>query len=185
MTASASRTPPQGALAELRELAARVPSVQARVVREVAQKECEADQKAHDALLTRGNTLLAASGVAVSLLIGFSKESVVDTDVEKSLLVVALVAAVAAAILVILSIKPFAAASSLNNRTIVGNKVLEVASETNWQRDHELCMALSYLDVRITLAERHQKRSSCLRAAQWAYLVFLGLVTALGIAIPF
>src|SRR5690606_13967034 len=67
-----------GDVAALRTLADRVPRGHERVVRELAQKECEADLRAHDALISRGNTQLAASGVAVSLLLGLSKETVVD-----------------------------------------------------------------------------------------------------------
>lgn len=63
-----------GELARLRRALEVTPNdhVRVRTIREIAPKECEADLKANDALLMRGNQLLAASGVALSLLVGFS-----------------------------------------------------------------------------------------------------------------
>jgi hypothetical protein len=183
MTAPDSKPTKTGALAELQALAGRVPDGQAGVVREIAQKECEADVKAHDALITRGNTLLAASGVAVSLLIGFSKESVVDTCVERTILVMALVAAAVAGLLVLISIRPIAARTSMENRNILGSTLTE--GDKDWAAKHELSLALAYIDIRMAHAKRHKTRVECLRAAQFTYLVFLTLITAFGIAIPF
>lgn len=172
-----------GKVAALRTLADRVPRGHERVVREMAQKECEADLRAHDALIVRGNTLLAASGVAVSLLLGLSKESAVNTSTERTLLVLALAAAAVAAVLVLLSMHLFRAETQMDNETLLGVEV-PVGTAEAWQRDHELLVALQYFEIRMNLAGRHRRRARLLRYAQRTFGGFLALVSALGIAIP-
>ncbi len=174
---------PRGSLAELRELMSRIPTEQARAVREVAQKELEADVRAHDALLARANSLLAASGVALSLLVGLSKEVAINSSTRRWLFAVALLAAAGAVLLVILCLRVATSPTSTNSKNVVGASVTEPADKVLWGRDYELSLALAYLDLRMDQAARHRCRATLLAAAQWAYVVFLILVCALGVAI--
>jgi ABC-type Fe3+-siderophore transport system permease subunit len=151
----------------------------------MAQKEYEADVKAQDALVIRGNTLLAATGVALSLVVSFAKEKVIDTDARRMLLGLALVAATTAILLVVLSMRLRRVQIRVESLNIVGESISEGDDPALWQRDHELSMALVYFELRMNIAKPHDQRASWLAAAQWAYLCFLLLISALGLTILF
>lgn len=181
-----SHAPPVGVVALLKQQARRVPPASARVVRELAQKECEADIRANDALLSRANQLLAATGVAASLLVGLTKDAAVDTAVEKALLLASLVVAIVAAVLVLCALRVTSTSTYLDNANILGADVQASGADArpeDWVRDHELSLARHYCEVRIELFKRHQRRATMLQFAQGVYLLFLAVVAGLGLSI--
>lgn len=184
----AESSDPGDEMAELRKFARSIPCGGARSVREAAQKECDADSRAHDALLARGNQLLAAAGVAVSLLVGLTVRAEIDTWIEKAFFVVALGAASLVALLVVFAARVMTAKASTDNANLVGCTVPPVQEgerDDNWVRDYELSMALHYCEIRLSLRKRHNHRASLLEWAQRAYVVFLAAVAGLGLAVLF
>ena len=171
-------------LAQLQRWAGNAPPEHSRTIREIAQKECEADLRAHDALIARGNTLLTASGVALSIVVGLTKEAAtINTAARHILLGLAMLAAILTVLLVVLSMRLRGAETQMNNTNIVGKTINETRDRTLWQRDHELSVALAYVEIRMNLSQRHRRRALLLAAAQWTYLSFLLLIGSLGIVI--
>ena len=183
MDETASRRTRVGELEELRQYGGKVPVGAARTVREINQKELEADQRAHDALLTRGNQLLAASGVGLSLLVGLTQVRAVDTGVERTLLIIALILAGLAAVLAVSGLR-VAASKGSNSENAFAAHVSPATSVEDWLHDYELSMAITYADAQMELRERHQRRADRIQLAQVAYLAFLALLAGLGVAIP-
>lgn len=174
-------------LSELRELANQVPPASARIVREAAQRELDADQRAHDALVARGSQLLAAAGVAVGLLVGLTKEHAVDTPTERGFLILSLVAAAVAAVLIVIGTFITDTRAATDSRVAFGFEIpaaLKIG-ENRWGRTHELRLAIHYCDARTSIRARHRIRANLLRAAQVCYAAFLILVAGLGMAIVF
>lgn len=168
----------------LEEILGRVAVGKARAVREVVQKEFEADVRAHEALISRGNTMLSATGVGVSLLVGLSKELAINTCAERTLLVVALAMASGAMLAVVLGLRIKDGAPTINNKNIAGDPVAESGDPEAWAHDYETQLAVAYFRARIELRDRHALRATVFAFAQLVYLLFLGAVCALGIAIP-
>lgn len=184
------------ALAELTKLAEDVPPKHARTVRELVQKEYENDIKSHDGLMSRGNTMLGSTGVGLSLLVGFSKEGVVNTSKEQSLLVIALVLALISVVLVLFSLRLRGAATVMPNLMLFGDGVPASNSsavvdptksdeqELRFTRHHELRIALQYAVLRIELERRHRRRAAWLRFGQLAYVGFLLAASGFAVSIP-
>lgn len=171
-------------LAQLGRWARNAPTEHTRTIREIAQKECEADLRAHDALIVRGNTLLTASGVALSIVVGLTKETAtINTEARHVLLGLAMFAAILTVFLVVLSMRLRGAETQMNNTNIVGKTINETQDQKLWERDHELSVALAYVEIRMNLSKRHRLRARLLAAAQWTYLSFLVLIGALGIVV--
>jgi hypothetical protein len=172
-------------VAKLDAALAKVPVGLARPVREVVQKEFEADVRAHEALITRGNTMLGATGVAVSLLVGLSRDAAINTDTELLLLVVALFAATLAMLLVVLGLRIKGGSPAIDNLNIAGDLIKEDKNKDGWVHDHDVSVAMTYFNARLELRERHHRRGTIFAVAQVTFLAFLASVCALGIAIPY
>jgi hypothetical protein len=86
-------------LADLQQITTRVQTgAQALLIRDCAHKEYEAELRANEALVGRGNAVLASAGVAISLLMGLvARDAVINTVAAKVLLVVAFAFALRAA----------------------------------------------------------------------------------------
>jgi hypothetical protein len=166
-------------------LAADVPACHARTVRELVQKECDADSRGHDTLVSRGNAMLGAAGVGLALLVGFSKEASVDTTAEKSLLVTSLFLAILTVAFVLLSVKLRLSHTVMRNTTLFGGNVpLNIESEPEFKRQHELQVALAYADARIEYEKTYFWRAKWLRNAQFAYLAFLFSAGCFAVSLP-
>lgn len=157
----------------LQDAMKQVPSQGARIVREVAQKEVEADVRAHEALMSRAMALLAATGVAAGLLLR-SGEGTRATGLWYAAIVFGGITMVA--LLGSILVRGFDCLMA--NGNIIGTKV-PATDESEWLWDYERALALAYLELRENLRKRHQSRATFLLVAQVAFFVFVGLVLAL------
>ncbi|HEX4452181.1 MAG TPA: hypothetical protein VH143_14995 [Kofleriaceae bacterium] len=173
----------RGELAALQERAKLIPAECAATVKEVAQREAEVEARAHDGLLVRGNTLLAASGVALSLLLGLSKDIGTKTGCQKLFLVGALALTVLAGLLVLIGTRLVKTEVSMKNATIMGAHIPEDTTAKDWPRAYALSLALAYCEHRMNLKDRHNKRGNLLRVAQWSYFGFLLFASLFGFSV--
>ena len=187
MAQAVAKQPPMGDLARMHELAELVPHGAARSVRDAVLKEWDADARAHEGLLTRCNQLLAASGVAVSLLVGLVKQAGIDSPIEKTLLVLALIAAAGAALFVLLALRVRSSKTSAKAAVLLGDSIAATSDTRTadmWTHDHDRYIVVHYCQIRMEAAEKHAKRANLLECAQWFYLAFLVFAGGLGIALP-
>lgn len=187
MAQASTKPPPKGDMAQMHEWANRIPEGAARSVRDAVVKEWDTDARAHDALLTRCNQLLAASGVATGLLVGLGKGAGIDSTVERALWVLALVAVGGAAFFVLLALRVRAARTAAKPSVLLGESIAKTSDSRTgvaWTHDYDCVVALHYCQIRLEAADRHCTRADRLECAQWFYLAFLIFAGALGIALP-
>lgn len=168
----------------IREMARNVVEVEhAALVRDTAQKECEGEQRAVESLLTRGNGLLAASGVAISLLVALTRdETVRGSSSSVYLLESALLLAVVACVLAAIGIRFRRGAPVMEAENIFASQV-QTADATEWRRDYLMSLALAYADMRRRWERIRASRARWLMAAQGFYLVFILNMAALALTI--
>jgi hypothetical protein len=66
---------------------------------------------------------------------------------------------------VLLSMRLRGAETQMNNTNIVGKTVSETQDAKLWQRDHELSVALAYVEIRMNLSKRSRPPRSEIIAA--------------------
>jgi hypothetical protein len=168
-------------LHDLAELIDNAP--QASLVREAAQKEAENEGRLLDALVSRGNSLLAAAGVSIALVLGLARDTIVRSSGAATILVViALACATACGLCAAFGVRFRRDVPTLNDANIFAEDVA-AEDEDEWRRRYLLMLALAYADLRRQLHALRTSRGRWLIAAQYLYVVFIGLVCALAIAI--
>jgi hypothetical protein len=168
---------------KLRTLGKRIPTEQVRSVRELAQKEYDTDLKSQDTILSRANTLLASSGVAVGLLLNLSKDGYINSISEWSLLSLTLIIAVLAVGFALYTLKASKTKTFMQSESILGEAISESKDPKLWQRDHEISLAVKYLIIRDELSNRNHHRAKNIFIAQILYLLFILMASSLGLTI--
>jgi hypothetical protein len=172
-------------ITRLTKLAEEVPPQHIATVRELVQKECEVDGRSQQTLVERANIMMAAAGVGIALLVGFSKEGSVDTCTEKTFLIIALVLAVLCAAIVLFSIKVFEAPIVMPNETLFAAHVPRtIKEEAAFARHHECQVAVAYAEIRIGLEAAHHTRATRLLWAQVCFFLYLIAAGCFALSIP-
>lgn len=167
---------------ELHRLLNRVPATAGydKTIREAIQKECDSDLRAHDALLSRGNTLLTASGVVLGLLVNFARDASARLATPlRILLLFALISATAAVLFTLLGL--FVRSNKiLNSDDLVGANVPVVGdAASEWSGNYELVLATAYLRIRHEIHAKHEERAGYIQKAQLAYLLLIACICVL------
>jgi hypothetical protein len=171
-------------MSRLHELAELIHSApQASLIREAAQQEAENEGRLLEALVSRGNSLLAAAGVSIALVLGLARDTIVRSSGAATVLVVlALACATSCGLCAALGVRFRRDVPTLNDANIFAEDVA-AEDEDEWRRRYLLMLALAYADLRRRLHALRSSRGRWLIAAQYLYVAFIGLVCALAITI--